>query len=365
MVKDTIKEISGSKYAFDASGAMLLGSFKIDGEIYNTYPGGAIKDSGWIIYNNNWYYKQKNGECVRNSMLTISSSKYIFDENGVMKSGWQEIDNDWYYFGKPNDGSAKKGWLQLGNTWYYLDQDYIMVKDTIKGISGNKYAFDASGAMLLGRISYKGKDYVTSQYGSLIRDAWANVGGYWYYASSNMEIYKNRIAMIGNYYYGFDPYGKMFKGKFSMNQITYVTDVSGAAIVYDSSVEAKAREVAAGFGYDLYKAFNYCANMYRYYLTSNGRTSNPIMSAAEYAKYGYSNYGGDCIVMASSFRYLAQACGYYCLQWFGWVGSSTHSWCEINGYVYDPNFTNATNRNGYGFSYGSRGTWRYSKSYQM
>ena len=44
-------------------------------------------------------------------------------------------------------------------------------------------------------------------------------------------------------------------------------------------------------------------------------------------------------------------------------GVVTHGWVEIvmNGtlYVFDPNFTNETGRNGYKITYGTSGTWRY------
>ena len=303
MVSDTIKEIRGSKYAFSASGAMLLGTFKFKDDIYATEPTGEIKDSGWILYNKKWYYKEDNGEIIKDTMHDIGGLKYSFDKDGVMRSGWQNIEGIWYYFGEASDGSAKKDWQYIGGSWYYFEPSYVMVSDTIKEIRGSKYAFSSSGAMLL--------------------------------------------------------------GKFTFNKKTYVTDVNGILMPYDNSVEAKAREIASELGYNIYRALNYCAGMSRYYLTSNGRTSYPIMSSSEYAIYGYKNYGGDCLVMASAFKYLAQACGYYCTQWFGWVGSSTHSWCEIDGYVYDPNFVNATNRGKYGFAYGTRGTWRYSKSYTM
>ena len=303
MVSDTIKEISGSKYAFDAGGAMLSGTFKFKDNIYATTSSGAIKDSGWILYNRKWYYKESNSEIIKNSMHDIGGLRYSFDADGVMRTGWQNVEGRWYYFGGANDGSAKRNWQSIGGRWYFFESNYVMVSDTIKNISGSTYAFDTSGAMLLGKFNFHNK--------------------------------------------------------------TYVTDASGHLMIYDNSVEAKAREIASKLGYNIYKALNYCAGMSRYYLTKNGRTSNPIMSSAKYAMYGYKNYGGDCLVMASAFKYLAQACGYNCTQWFGWVGSSTHSWCEIGGYVYDPNFINATNRGKHGFPYGKKGTWRYRKSYKM
>ena len=50
-------------------------------------------------------------------------------------------------------------------------------------------------------------------------------------------------------------------------------------------------------------------------------------------------------------------------------GYGPHSWVEIeiNGttYVFDPDFTNETKRNGYQITYGQSGTWRYNRGSVM
>ena len=422
-----LEEVEKLLYFFGASndGAMKTGWHKVSDAYYYFGSSGAAA-KGWQYIGGYWYYFNQKG-VMEYGLQTIEGSLYYLGNanDGSMKTGWQQVENKWYYFN--SSGAALKSWQYIGGYWYYFDNDNIMIKNIIREIDGNKYAFnsdgvmmtgtfefqgklltanssgaikiggwvnyngiwyfqlengefikntiktidgsnyifDESGAMQSGLVTFEGKSYVTSAAGAVMRNAWAKVSSYWYYAQDNMEIYKNTMAKIGNSEYGFNESGAMYLGRFAMNEKTYITDANGVAIGYDDSAESKAREVAASLNYDLYKAFYYCANMSRYYLTSNGRTSGPIMSSADYAKYGYKNRGGDCIVMASSFKYLAQACGYSATQWFGWVGSSTHSWCEIGGYIYDPNFTNATNRSGYGLTYGQKGTWKYRKSYTM
>ena len=424
-----LQNITGKTYYFGSinDGSMKAGWQQVNGRYYyfGASNDGAAKTS-WQYIGGYWYYFNQKG-VMEYGLQTIEGSLYYLGNanDGSMKTGWQQVENKWYYFN--SSGAALKSWQYIGGYWYYFDNDNIMIKNIIREIDGNKYAFnsdgvmmtgtfefqgklltanssgaikiggwvnyngiwyfqlengefikntiktidgsnyifDESGAMQSGLVTFEGKSYVTSAAGAVMRNAWAKVSSYWYYAQDNMEIYKNTMAKIGNSEYGFNESGAMYLGRFAMNEKTYITDANGVAIGYDDSAESKAREVAASLNYDLYKAFYYCANMSRYYLTSNGRTSGPIMSSADYAKYGYKNRGGDCIVMASSFKYLAQACGYSATQWFGWVGSSTHSWCEIGGYIYDPNFTNATNRSGYGLTYGQKGTWKYRKSYTM
>ena len=73
--------------------------------------------------------------------------------------------------------------------------------------------------------------------------------------------------------------------------------------------------------------------------------------------------------MASTFCYMARLLGYETYYVEGQVplasgGMGPHGWCEIviDGftYVFDPDFTNNTGRNGFQIYYGMSGTWRYS-----
>lgn len=149
--------------------------------------------------------------------------------------------------------------------------------------------------------------------------------------------------------------------KFILSPTTYDKALDSKPIdysVYDP-FRARIAATARSLGNSLWNAYNWVAGFRRYYLTSNGRTSWPIMSSRDYAIYGLNHRGGDCIVMASTLRYIAQYLGYNAIQRFGYVGSATHSWVEINGKVYDANFKNETGRNGFGISYGQRGTWKY------
>ena len=71
---------------------------------------------------------------------------------------------------------------------------------------------------------------------------------------------------------------------------------------------------------------------------------------------------------------MAKVLGYDAHQVTGYVplrggGRGPHSWVEINmngtTYVFDPDFTHETHRNGYQISYGTSGTWRYMDYHRM
>ena len=122
-------------------------------------------------------------------------------------------------------------------------------------------------------------------------------------------------------------------------------------------------------GWNLYAAYNWSAS-----LPYVNYANDPSPGSEAMALYGFRNGVGDCYVMAATFYYMAKLLGYDAHQMAGYVpllggGMGVHSWVEIdmNGttYVFDPDFTNQTGRNGYQIYYGMSGTWRYSNYYRM
>ena len=80
---------------------------------------------------------------------------------------------------------------------------------------------------------------------------------------------------------------------------------------------------------------------------------------ATYANDHFKRRGGDCHADGSAIAYMAVAIGfknvYVCNDSNG-LGAQGHSWCEINGKVYDPLFAQAKSYSKYfGATYGSYG----------
>ena len=63
-----------------------------------------------------------------------------------MKTGWLKYNNRWYYF--EDSGAMKTGWLKDGGYWYYFEDSGAMAASTTLTIDGKRYSFDASGHML-------------------------------------------------------------------------------------------------------------------------------------------------------------------------------------------------------------------------
>ena len=127
----------------------------------------------------------------------------------------------------------------------------------------------------------------------------------------------------------------------------------------------KASAVLDKIGWDLNAAFQWSAGMkYSTYY------AEPEYGVEYYADYGFTNNTGNCYVMAATFCEMARMLGYDAQQIAGSVplrsgGYGPHSWVEIeiDGtiYVFDPDFTNETQRNGYQITYGQSGTWIYNR----
>ena len=168
---------------------------------------------------------------------------------------------------------------------------------------------------------------------------------------------------IGGYRYYFYPSTKVMARNTTIDGIRIGPD--GKA----STVYTYAANVLNQVGWNLSAAFNWSASL-PYVNYSN----SPSPGSEAMALYGFRNGVGDCYVMAATFYYMAKLLGYNAHQMTGYVpllngGMGVHSWVEIdmNGgtYVFDPNFTNQTGRNGYQIYYGMSGTWRYSDYYRM
>ncbi len=135
--------------------------------------------------------------------------------------------------------------------------------------------------------------------------------------------------------------------------------------VYYPQAEAVLDQV----GWDLRAAFNWSASLPYYGHGKADMPENPSPGTEWFANFGFTNRKGNCYVMAATFYEMAVCLGYQPRQMSGKVplrrgGWGPHSWVEIdiNGatYVFDPDFTYGTGRNGYMISYGQTGTWQYA-----
>ena len=199
IVTDGWKKINDAWYLFDTDGAMKYGwHYDDDGKIF--YLGdeddGAMK-SGWLKLvpgeegdvseqdapndESKWFNFKSNGQARKDDLVKINGSKYLFDEDGIMKSGWQTVVNDkvasdsdvieeYKYFGESNDGSMATGWVELDENplddgdedmhWYHFNStgvpkslnDGSTIMARMSKINSKYYLFDAEGRMQDGLV---------------------------------------------------------------------------------------------------------------------------------------------------------------------------------------------------------------------
>ena len=208
------KTIDGKKYLFNEYGQMLSGWINDDGERWNEYESdqdpfdgfcyyagdetdGVLRE-GWSAYEDGsvddryylkttlwFYFKSSDNKKVQADIdgdlkkRTINGKSYAFDDRGVMVMGWDsdllDIDNSdnsivakKYYMeeGKDSDigRNTKKEWFfavpamkqnlddhdQEVSRWFYASGSGDVVKNIVKKINSDYYAFDKTGIMKSG-----------------------------------------------------------------------------------------------------------------------------------------------------------------------------------------------------------------------
>ena len=223
----------------------------------------------------------------------------------------------------------------------------------------------------------------------MVTDLWKVIGGHWYSFNSNGSM-KTNWSFINNHWYYFGSDGAARTGWQTIDGLRYYfytandpnggvecamavnTTIDGIPISADGSASIAygyAAQVLDSVGWNLRAAYNWSAS-----IPWTATTANPSPGSEWFAVYGFENKTGNCYVMAATFYYMAKLLGYDAHQVTGAVptvsgGLTPHSWVEIDmsggTYVFDPDFTNETGRNGYQISYGTSGTWRYANYSRM
>lgn len=374
--------IDDVRYQMDGTyGYQNLGMCTFSDGTTSYYAEDGAPVSGWLELQGRMYYFDTQYQMVT-GFQEIDNATYYFRESGVRVTGWQNIDGDRYYFAE--DGAMVSGFFQYRGSTYYLAADGKM-QTGWHTIDEKRYYFNASGQMLRSWQTIDGKKYYFNATGQMVK-SWQTIGNNRYYFSADGVLQTGFLTLsTGTYYmnadgvmqtgwqtidgkkYYFQTNGVMLRGQRFEG---YIIDADGVAteIQYPKAVA-----VLDKVGWDLKKAFQWASS-----LTYYGHTADMPQDASPgiewYADYGFDHLKGNCYVMAATFCEMARTLGYNAQQISGKVplrsgGLGPHSWVEIiiNGttYVFDPNFTHDTGRNGYQITYGQSGTWRYVRQTVM
>ena len=246
--------------------------------------------------------------------------------------------------GVPVTGAGQQetlnGWVTKSGHTYYYKNGKMAVKPT--KIDKKLYMFQTNGILKKkkGLYTYNGKEYLGKGDGTL-KTGWQIVKKKYacFFSKSNGSMYKNR-------YYKHCKLPKNGRlGKAYVQGIKFMNK----------------------YGWTLKKAFKHSV-----WLTNYAYHDMRRNSVEAYAKYGFSKHKGNCFVFASQFYICARLLGYNVTQWDGYVVSrdNPHSWCSIeyadgSVLIYDSSFADKNGiSKGFGFKEGTKGTWRYMKTYR-
>ena len=343
----------------------------IDNSNSQMKPEEDIIETGWVSENGTKYFQDEKGERCTGWLLQDEGWYYLdAEKDGAMfNAGWKYINSSWYYF--DTNGVMKTGWLYYGEHWYYLSSYGDMSVDEWDCINSKWYHFYNSGEMETGWTYYKNNWYYLSPYGDMSVNEWDYINSNWYYFDKNGIMQTGWFLYNGNWYYLYPANNNAGKSIGAMAQNTTIDGyfISQDGIWINDEAYQGAYSVLNQVGWNLWSAYNWSANL-PYVNYSN----DPSPGSRDFAIHGFQTKTGDCYVMAATFYYMAKALGYDAHQIAGYIplrggGQGVHSWVEIDmdgsTYVFDPDFTHETKRNGYQITYGMSGTWRYSNYYRM
>jgi len=296
-------------------------------------------------------YYDKNGDPLKKVVRKIGGTRYYFNSKGVldMSDGWKTANTAKYY--------VKKGVIVTGPT-------KIKVTKKVKFYYNRK-----TGKWQRTKISGAKTKYRKVTESTL----------YMFLSNGKRKDTKGLYKLKGKEYYG------LGKGRLKTGWTAIKEKKKGKAVFFSEKTGAMLKNTRAKYlkipkngrlgeayylgikrldkiGWSLRAAFKWSAGM-RY----QGRWFR-TKSSEKYAIKGFSKGYGNCYCMAATFYIMAKLLGYDVHQVAGKV-DLPHSWTVIrqNGreWVYDPNFTNETGRNGWKIYYGKRGTWRYNSYHKM
>lgn len=197
---------------------------------------GKILRNQWIKDGATYYYAGKDGRFLTNQWI---SNKYYLNECGAMVVGSYEIDGTVYKFAE--DGAkiaavAKRGWQWADGKWYYYDAKGNVVNGWVK--SGNAWYYFRNSEMITNEVIYSDTDdklYFCRYDGKMVSNGWCKTAWCWSYADKDGSLIKDAWKKVGNKWYYFEEEVMIQDTVRSINGITYIFDKDGAWV--DKSVK--------------------------------------------------------------------------------------------------------------------------------
>lgn len=231
MVRDNWVAYEGRWFYFGENGRMYTGRQRVGDKYYYFDPTTGARQSGWRageFYDDNGVW-QPGYSGVNDTGLNLNqygwqlvNGKWYFVKDQAKLKGWLSWNNYRYYL-DPTTGAMVTGWLTVDGKTYYLcpadvaAQDGVpegsMVAGRSEMIGGTYYSFDASGALLGGKMEDNPLGITTGfrqeggswrfyrSDGSMVKDGWELVNNNWYYFNGNGVMQTGWLKWNNDWFY--------------------------------------------------------------------------------------------------------------------------------------------------------------------
>ncbi len=181
--RNTLKEINGKIYYFDAGGEML-------------------KDR-WKTVGDRLFYFTKDGSAAV-GVTAVRGVRYLFGAGGALKTdGFYRYDGDVYCVN--SKGKIQTGWRKNGENQYFFNSRGVMQKDRWIRTGENLFHVDGRGVMQKNRWIKTGENlFHVSSRGVMQKDCWIRTGENLFHVDSRGILQKNRWIRVSDkvYYVG-------------------------------------------------------------------------------------------------------------------------------------------------------------------
>ena len=232
----------GNRYYYGSDGKTYSGVQEIDGQLYVFWPSGSVyrntivlengknyycDENGYAteLTNNGWteidgkYFYVQDGKALQNCVAQIGNSYYGFDSKGRRYTDTEfsvrdyETETSSYYRAKEDGSLYVNEWYTTYRWKYYYGEGGKAVSG-LQVVEGKQYIFMYDGELYTNTaILVDGSNYYCDSEGTVTKlenNGWILIDGSYFYIADGVLL-RHCIVQIGNAYYGFDSYGKMYE----------------------------------------------------------------------------------------------------------------------------------------------------------
>lgn len=138
-------DIEEKRYYFDSDGHLVYGKFYVEQEecYYYSNEEGVVQ-TGAIITEDNFFIADQTGR-LATGFAEYDGQRYYFNQIAEVVVGWFKHEDNWYY--SDSTGKVMTGFVTVDGYRYYLNPDGTRVKEAILQIDGSTYIFNADGSV--------------------------------------------------------------------------------------------------------------------------------------------------------------------------------------------------------------------------